>query len=208
MSAARGTLGSRGRDVTCPICSPAELNRPAYAYLFGLYLGDGCLSFHRREVYRLRISLDVRQPLIVNECAAAMRVVASGRSVGFRAGRGCVEVGAYWKHWICLFPQHAPGRKHRRRIELQEWQEEVVQAAPDSLLRGLIHSDGCRVINRVGQRQYPRYFFTNLSTDIQRIFCRACEQLGLAWTRPSFKNISIARSSDVAKLDVFVGDKG
>ena len=33
---------------------------PACAYLLGLYLGDGCISEHRRGVYRLRISLDAK----------------------------------------------------------------------------------------------------------------------------------------------------
>ena len=32
-------------------------------------------------------------------------------------------------------------------------------------IRGLIHSDGCRVTNKVwgGKYEYPRYFFTNHS---------------------------------------------
>jgi hypothetical protein len=40
----------------------------AYLYLLGLYLGDGCLSEHRRKVWKLRIVLDVRYPAIVDEC--------------------------------------------------------------------------------------------------------------------------------------------
>ena len=31
---------------------------------------------------------------------------------------------------------------------------------PKEFLRGLIHSDGCRVLNRVNGKGYPRYFFT------------------------------------------------
>jgi hypothetical protein len=54
---------------------------------------------------------------------------------------------------------------------------------------------------------YPRYFFSNRSLDVQQIFCRACEDLGVSWTRPSFKHISVARAADVAKLDVIVGTK-
>jgi len=37
----------------------ADLGRE-YIYLLGLYLGDGCISSHRRGVYRLRIVLDVK----------------------------------------------------------------------------------------------------------------------------------------------------
>src|SRR6186997_3051733 len=41
-----------------------------YVYLLGLYLGDGTISAHPRDVYRLRISLDRKYPAIVEECAA------------------------------------------------------------------------------------------------------------------------------------------
>jgi hypothetical protein len=42
----------------CPRCTAAPLDGPSYAHLLGLYLGDGCLSPHRRDVYALRIACD------------------------------------------------------------------------------------------------------------------------------------------------------
>jgi hypothetical protein len=30
----------------------------------------------------------------------------------------CLEVYSFSKHWPCLFPQHGPGRKHERKIQL------------------------------------------------------------------------------------------
>ena len=33
------------------------------------------------------------------------------------------EVYSFSKHWPCLFPQHEPGRKHERKIELMPWQQ-------------------------------------------------------------------------------------
>jgi hypothetical protein len=95
----------------------------------------------------------------------------------------------------------------RRPILLLPWQSSTVRDHPDMLLRGLIHADGCRVENRVGGRTYPRYFFSNRSADILAVFCTACDQLGLAWTRPNAKHVSIARRSDVLRLDEFVGPK-
>ena len=47
------------------------------------------------------------------------------------------------------FPQHGPGRKHLRRIALVDWQTELTHREPEALIRGLIHSDGCRTENRV-----------------------------------------------------------
>lgn len=196
-----------GGDETCPRCGTTPVDAREYAYLLGLYLGDGCLSEHRRGVYRLRISLDARHPRIVEECASSMAAVARGRRIGRQTAPGCLIVSAYWRHWICLFPQHGPGRKHSRRIELAPWQSQIARFHPDRLLRGLVHSDGCRVANRVRGKVYPRYFFSNRSTDVQQIFCRACEDFGVSWTRPSFKHISVARAGDVARLDALVGAK-
>jgi hypothetical protein len=43
---------------------------------------------------------------------------------------GCTEVTSFSKHWPCLFPQHGPGKKHERRIELTPWQQELVDLDP------------------------------------------------------------------------------
>ena len=61
---------------------------PSYAYLLGLYLGDGCISQHARGVYRLRITLDSAYPMIIAACRASMaRVMPSSRaSVQVRHG--------------------------------------------------------------------------------------------------------------------------
>lgn len=166
----------------------ADLPR-AYVYLLGLYLGDGCISKHRRNVYRLRIFLDRRYPEIVEECAAAMQVVMPANKVNRLERDGSyvddgepsnVEVSAFSKSWPCLIPQHGPGKKHGRRIWLAEWQQELAERWPEALLRGMIQSDGFRFINtgRGGWR-HPRYGFSNLSTDVTSIFCTACDRVGL-----------------------------
>jgi hypothetical protein len=115
------------------------------------------------------------------------------------------------KFWVHLFPQHGPGRKHLRPIQLVGWQQEIVEEFPGLLLRGLIHSDGCRIIAREcknGRVRYaPRYSFSNLSEDIKRIFCDACDLLGIRWTRPNDRSIAIYRLASVSRMDQFVGPK-
>jgi hypothetical protein len=132
-------------------------------------------------------------------------------SVYERPRAGYAEVGSFSKHWPCLLPQHGPGRKHERRIVLADWQREICDREPERLLRGLIHSDGCRVINRVwgaGKRYaYVRYEFTNHSADIRGIFCQYCDALGIAWRQMKPNDISVARREAVAKLDEFIGPK-
>ena len=205
----RRSRNLRSPDPDCPSCAGAQVDGPAYAYLLGLYLGDGCISLHRRGVYRLRITLDQRYPGILQECAQAILKArpSAPMKVGSVGKIGCVDIGAYWKHWPCLFPQHGPGRKHERRIELLPWQVDIVNEHPDQLLRGLIHSDGYRGLNYVKGKGYPRYQFCNHSKDIRVIFCRACDEYGVAWRQSYWKTISISRSADVAKLDLVVGPK-
>ena len=179
-----------------------------YVYLLGMYLGDGCLSAHRREVFKLRISLDARYPDIVDECREAMRAVLPRSRVNHVDKRTWWELYSYSKSWPCLFPQHGPGKKHERRILLSPWQELLVLERPDLLLRGLLHSDGCRFVNtgRCGWA-HPRYAFSNASRDIRTLFCAACGLLGLRWTASGSRTIYVSRKDDVALLDLFVGPK-
>lgn len=184
-----------------------------YSYLLGLYLGDGCLLRHRRGVYRLHITLDAAHPLIAAECQAAMSLVMPASRAGCRRDPHArmLHLVSYSTHWPHLFPQHGPGVKHKRKIALEPWQERVVVRYPGRLLRGLIHSDGCRMTNRIRHPKktyaYSRYFFSNRSLDIQRIFCDTCDQLGIAWRQDGPWNISVARREAVAIMDRHVGPK-
>lgn len=194
-------------SAACSFCGPASLDASAYAYLLGLYLGDGCLSPHPRGVFKLRITLDEIYPLIIGGCMAAMEAVRGYGHAGLVQAPGCLIVTMYWKHWPCLFPQHGAGRKHDRLIQLERWQETVVVHHPHLFLRGLMHSDGCRDSNVVNGVQYPRYQFTNHSEDIRRIFCWACDLCGIRYTMPSWKRVSISRRPDVLFLDQYIGPK-
>ncbi|MQA76368.1 MAG: transcriptional regulator [Solirubrobacterales bacterium] len=185
----------------------------AYAYLLGIYLGDGCISRHPRGVFRLRVLLDRRYPRIVIEVREAMRaIVPSGiANVYQRPHERADEVSAFWKHWPCLLPQHGAGVKHRRSITLEHWQHGIVDLHPWSLLRGLIHSDGCRFTNTIRHPRktyrYPRYNFTNRSDDIRSLFCEYCDVVGVEWRRMNRWSISVARRDSVALMDRHIGPK-
>jgi hypothetical protein len=115
--------------------------------------------------------------------------------------RGCTMIKSCSKHWPCLFPQHGPGRKHLRKIELYEWQEVIVRKCSGEFAKGLFHSDGWRGNNRVRRTladgdhwyEYPRYQFSNESGDILRLCGEALDRLGVVWrfSRPNV--ISVAR---------------
>jgi hypothetical protein len=188
-----GSRTRRGARAACPLCrgDPSTLPQVAYAYLLGLHLGDGCLSAHPRDVYKLRIVCANAHPELIRRCERAMAEVLPN-TVGRTAKIGCTEVASYSKHWICLFPQHGPGRKHERKVELTVWQQELIDRDPRPLLEGLIHSDGCRVENWVNGTPYPRYHFSNSSADIRGIFGRACDSLGVEWRPHTRVSLSVA----------------
>ncbi|WP_026256830.1 helix-turn-helix domain-containing protein [Actinopolymorpha alba] len=208
-------LAARTHD--CPRCSlPArDPDRSAYSHLLGLYLGDGCLGRLRKDVFSLRIFCDDRYPGLQREVADAISSVHPDSKVFFVPQTGCTAVTNFWKHWPCLFPQHGPGMKHTRSIVLEPWQREIVEQYPGRFLRGLFHSDGCRITNwtvrtvaGIPKRyEYPRYFFTNASADILRLCTETLDQLHIAWRQANPRQISVAQKAAVAALDVHVGPK-
>jgi hypothetical protein len=190
----------------------AALPPAAYAYLLGLYLGDGHVVATGRS-YRLTIKLDAAYPGIVEAAAWAVAAVLPGHAVPIRPHptQRCVAVSAHSVLWPQLLPQHGPGRKHERLIRLTAWQRRITADEPRALVRGLIHSDGSRYVATVRRRgrsyRYTRYSFANRSDDIKAIFCEHLDLLGIGWTRPNEKDIAVARRADVAALDLFVGKK-
>jgi hypothetical protein len=188
-----------------------------YAYLLGIYLGDGCLTYRPPHSF-LQVALDSLYPAIIEEVAAAIADLVPGISVRIYPDRvqRRTTVQASYAYWPEVFPQHGPGRKHTRPIVLRDWQHGWVRRAPGQFLRGLIHSDGCRTVNRfktklpsgrVAEYAYPRYFFSNESAEIRGLFCQYCELLGIRWTQSNRRNISVSHRASVAKLDSFVGPK-
>jgi hypothetical protein len=83
-----------------PLCPNLNEFGASYAYLLGLYLGDGCLSAHPRGVYRLRVALDARYPGIIQECVAAMEAVLPSNRAGVQRIKhaNAVEVGIFSTH--------------------------------------------------------------------------------------------------------------
>lgn len=205
----------------CPRCAdPPQPPGPAreYAYLLGLYLGDGCISVGghpAKGVWTLRITCADAWPGLLAECQRAMAAVRPGNKVGTTRRAGCTDVVGYSRHWPCLFPQHGPGRKHNRSIGLEPWQRAIVGRYPGDFARGLFHSDGCRFRSRVrrpladGDRwyEYPRYMFTNQSRDILALCGETLDLLGVSWRYSRRNAISVARREAVARLDEFVGPK-
>jgi hypothetical protein len=121
----------------------------SYCYLLAGYLGDGTLNPRTPGSVRLPIVNDRSYPAISREILAAMAITFPGAGVRVHpssAGESdvlCITHPAVLR----AFPQHGPDPKHDRVIALADWQLELTRAHPGTLIRGLIHSDGCRTVN-------------------------------------------------------------
>ncbi|MET3960331.1 hypothetical protein ABIE44_000265 [Marmoricola sp. OAE513] len=203
--------GSSGGARPCP--APFT-STPAYAALFGYYLGDGCISRAARY-HALRIACDAKLPAILADVASVVRAVHPDRPTHLVPAPGCISVQSNWKHWPCLFPQHGPGRKHERTLTMTSWQRAIVEEHPADFLRGLFHSDGSLVKNWAtrmvaGERkryEYPRWQFVNESHDIMRWCRETLDLVGVEYRQTNPRVLSVSRRADVARLTELIGIK-
>ena len=184
-----------------------------YAELLGVYLGDGCISELERT-FRLRIALDLKYPEIIRDCRALMERTFPKNPVGlvkFKQGN-YINLSVYHRHLPCLFPQHARGKKHERRITLEDWQFATVVASPWRFIRGCIRTDGCVFVNRTGPYEYLSYHFANMSRDIAEYLAFALGSVGVSYrltsgSKTGLNVIRVNRRASVAAMVENVGVK-
>jgi len=220
LGVARSTIRSWRDDplavsrAACWRCGDGDVPGEAYAALLGFYLGDGYLA-RVRGLPVLRVSCDPTYPLVVEDVRELVRRVRPSGHTYLTHPLGTVVVHSGWKHWVCLFPQHGPGRKHERHLDFHDWQRQIVECWPEALLRGLFHSDGSRVNNWATRKvageqkryEYPRWQFVNHSEQIRDICADALDLVGVPYRRSSWKTISVSTRSGVARLDDLIGPK-
>lgn len=207
---------------TCPRCwhgtKPIRFTTEDYSELLAMYLGDGCISAGPRTT-RLRIALDTKYPGIIADTKVLLSRCFPTNRVGEVTAHGgsMVFISLYCSHLPCLFPQHGPGMKHQRRIILEPWQQDIVDAAPWPFIRGCIRTDGCSFINRTDIHrpvpyEYLSYQFGNRSKDIIDLFVESCARVGV-FTRVNRNrnrdlwDVRINRRDSVANMLERVGVK-
>ena len=155
----------------------------------------------------LRVNLDKKYPRIVDRCRAAIDALmppSTHRSCGKppdalwflptpSTGRVCFHsmVGA----------GSTPGPfgwRHGRKCSSNK---------PRRIRRGLIDSDGCRVVANDRGVRSVRCHFSNRSDHIRALFRAALDELEAPWTRPRRYEVAVYRKPAVARLDEFVGPK-
>lgn len=204
------------RAEPCFRCGPPPSGPPdrgIYAYLLGVYLGDGWIHQDARGIWRLSLYCADAWPGLIDAAETAARTISGRRPV--KAPKpGCTEVKTFWNHWPCVFPQHGPGRKHERAIVLAPWQADVVAEQPGSLLRGLFHSDGWRGRTWRCATQQRASSATAIRGTSSRTRARTSvgsaltlDSLAIAWRPVGPWRIAVSRREAVAALDEHVGPK-
>jgi len=145
---------------------------------------------------------------MINEQLEAIQVVCKSKGgIARHKNAKCVDVFGYCKHLPALFPQHGKGRKHTRPIVLEDWQRNLIDKHPWSFIKGLIHTDGCRYIQKQKYNQYVKYNFTNVSKDIIDIFTSSCDKLNLKYVsfcRKAEKQRHVSKWNIRAKNDSWI----
>jgi hypothetical protein len=160
----------------------------------------------------LRLFLDAKYPGIITEAKALLERCLPQNPVNLLRSRRekMVVVTVYSTHLPCLFPQFAGGKKHERRISLEDWQIRHLEEAPWRFLKGCIRSDGCAFVNRTGPYSYLSYEFGNNSRDIIELFTRACRLVGVEYRQTCCRGkfrVRINRRASVNRMVAEVGIK-
>lgn len=218
-------FGSRVPDDADPIqylnnlnpIIPNILRNKLYSYILGLYLGDGYICKYALTK-RLCIAMDAKYHnlnsdvyqsiyTLMNKTPSVIKKMVADRL-------SSIDVGLYSCNLGLIFPHEGIGLKHLRKIELQEWQKQIIE--PVQIVRGLIFSDGCYFIHRRFNRY--EYSFTNCSLDIINILkhylgvlnikynCHLDSKLHAKKKTPSYI-LSICNRESVEKLHTLIGDK-
>lgn len=191
--------------------------RQAYAYILGIYLGDGCITLQdeKKKIYRLRITCDAKYPNIINQISDSLKLIMPANKIGFikryyQGHLSCIDISCYSKLWSDIFSFYRVGRKHTYSIELENWHKEVIKSCTKDFWIGLYQSDGSRFYNK--QSKQIEYNFTQKSTDITNLFCWACDILNIGYgaywcpSRAAY-TVSIVKSMDVANIEKFAKPK-
>jgi hypothetical protein len=135
----------------------------AYCYAFGLYLGDGCISRSQR-VWHPRITLDKKYPGIIDRCREAIDMLMPRQHASIAPHSQKVASSFRTTQntgHVCSLSTGRAG--HTGPIRLEPWQEVLVKQATEEFIRGLIDSDGCRVVANDRGVRSVRYHFSNRS---------------------------------------------
>lgn len=155
-----------------------NIDRKVYAFVLGVYLGDGYIvKTHRQNVFKISIYCDAKYKNILEDISQSLEILfPNSKAMRIRhTSDKCIAVYLYSSHLLKLFPQHGIGRKHERPIVLEDWQIDIINEFNEDFLKGLIYTDGCFYYSG----KYERCNFTNKSMDIMNLCSESMKKLNI-----------------------------
>lgn len=144
------------------------------SYVVGIALGDGNLSNPNGRAVRLRISCDVKYPLLVNKIEQSLKLLLPQNRVSRvnRRRNNCVDLSCYSNQWPELLGWQV-GAKLLQQVKIPEWIFSNKKYAK-FCLQGLIETDGSVYTDR----KYKTVMFVNKSKELAEGVDRIFKDLG------------------------------
>lgn len=184
-------------------------NIHVYNYLYGLYLGDGCVYKRKnRNVSTITFSLDTKYCKIIEKCKESIYMLFGKYPyVYHRKNSNGVDIKYTSIIVDKIFIKYGVGHKHLNKIYLPDVLLNNIDYK--SLLTGLFHSDGSYYYNK--NTNVNCYSFSNKSIDIINIISNCLDHFNIKYSlSKKFNNvyqIIIQSKRESEKLYKIIGDK-
>lgn len=200
-------VGRQGKPK--PVINKKEIPSKSYAYLLGMYLGDGHITQGKGKKHAiLVITQNLDDDIAINDIKRHMANIFSYVTPYVHKKKNAnacdIRIGCN-QNVLPLFPQHGRGAKHKRKIELTNWQKDHIRKEPWAFIKGLLHSDGSKFYNKCNKTW--TWEFKNKSQDIIDIFKWACDLVDLYYTYGKKGSVCFYKKEYVSILNEKVGEK-
>lgn len=181
-------------------------NPKEYSYLFGLYLGDGCVSYVKGKYYEMIIYQDSKYTNLINKHKESIENLF-GKEPRIRTRGNCTLIIVGGSHVRFLFPKFGVGMKHLNSVTLPKILTDNIDYL--NLVKGLFQADGSYYFDKSNKKYF--YNFTNKSVDIIEIFKTCLDELSINYTifkrKDSIYTLSIRKKSEIDKVVKLIGTK-
>lgn len=185
----KSPAGNGVRVQVPPAAPPKEQRTELLAYIVGVALGDGNLSNPNGRATRLRVTCDLKYPILIREIKHSLELLLPKNKVSLvQRPSNCVDISVYSNKLNFLIPWRVgAGTKFQQSARIPEWifdKEHFVSAC----VKGLIQTDGCIYLDR----GYQMVSFSNTTYALAYDIFRAIQELGF---KPTLSKIEPSRDN-------------
>lgn len=168
-------MGSTPTAGTISMSKVYKRKKAALAYIIGLALGDGNLSNPNGRAVRLRVTCDVKYPILIKNIQKVLQQTFPFNKVSVSGiKRNAVNISCYSNEWEKILGWKANGgSKFKQNVDIPEWIF-TKKSYLINCLKGLIETDGCIYFDR----GYKMMMFASIIPCLAKSVEKAIKQLG------------------------------